>query len=111
MILAARWVKQDNYIAHLIETDNTLIYRDGVYEDFAEVHLKKVLFDAAEPIETADGTSLLSKGTINEVLARVCSWSLQPLVRLSVINTYTMYQMESLTWIHTNSCRTLLIGC
>ena len=73
---AARWVKQDNYIAHLIETENTLIYRDGVYEDFAEAHLKKVLFDAAEPIETENGTSLLSKGTINEVLARVCSWSL-----------------------------------
>jgi putative DNA primase/helicase len=77
--ITGRWVLQDDFVAHLIETENTLIYRDGVYEDFAEVHLKKLLFDAAEHIQTAGRTSLISKGSINEVLARVCSWSLKPI--------------------------------
>jgi putative DNA primase/helicase len=77
--LIARWVLQNNFIAHLIETENTLIYRDGVYEDFAEVHLKKVLFDAAENIKRFDNKSLIGKNAINEVLSRVCSWSLKPI--------------------------------
>lgn len=77
--LTARWMLQQNHVAHLIETENTLIYRDGVYEDFAEVHLKKVVFDAAEHIKKFDEKSLISNNAINEVMARTCSWSLQPI--------------------------------
>jgi putative DNA primase/helicase len=76
---AARWLLQDNDIVRLIETGNTLIYRDGVYEDFAEVHLKKLLFDAAEYIKKYEGESLINKMGINEVMERVNSWSLQPI--------------------------------
>jgi P4 family phage/plasmid primase-like protien len=76
---AARYLLQDNFIAHLIETGNTLIYRNGVYEDFAETHLIKLLFDEAEHIPRADGKSLISKNAINEVMARIGSWSLRPI--------------------------------
>lgn len=75
--LAARYILQENSIAHLIETENTLIYHNGVYEDFAEIHLSKQLFDEAENIQKATGTSLISSHAINEVLARVNSWSLK----------------------------------
>ncbi|MCJ7444844.1 MAG: phage/plasmid primase, P4 family [Methanotrichaceae archaeon] len=75
--LTARWVLQDNHVAYLIETENTLIYRDGVYEDFAEIHLQKVLFDAFEPILHGDGRSLIRKSDVNEVMERVNVWSLK----------------------------------
>lgn len=75
--IIARWVLQENFVVHLMETENTLIYRNGVYEDFAEAHLKKLLFDEAEHIETEDGGSLIRIGSIKEVLSRVCSWSLK----------------------------------
>jgi putative DNA primase/helicase len=77
--LVARWLLQHNHIAHLIETGNTLIYRDGVYEYFAEVHLKKVLFDAAEHIKKNDDKSLINNKGIKEVLSRANSWSLHPI--------------------------------
>jgi putative DNA primase/helicase len=77
--LVARWLLQHNRIAHLIETGNTLIYREGVYEDFAEVHFKKVLFDAAEHIKKVDNGSLINRTGINEVMERANSWSLRPI--------------------------------
>ena len=75
--LTARWVLQYNYVVHLIETGNTLIYRDGVYEDFAEEHLKKVLFDAFEKFKKFDGRSLINTRDINEVMARIRTWRLK----------------------------------
>lgn len=75
----ARWVLQNNHIVYLIETGNTLIYRGGVYEDFAEVHLKKTLFDSFEYIQASDGGSLISAHDISEVMARICMWSLRPI--------------------------------
>jgi putative DNA primase/helicase len=75
--VTARWVLQGNHIVHLIETANTLIYRDGVYEDFAEVHLKKELFDSFECITNAEGKSLISSHDIKEVMDRICMWSLK----------------------------------
>ena len=71
----ARWVLQNTNFVHLIETENTLIYRDGVYEDFAEVHLKKELFDAFENLTKSTGESLISAHDVNEVMARVRTWS------------------------------------
>lgn len=73
--VAARWILQEYHVAYIIETGNTLIYRDGVYEDFAEVYLKKVLFDNAEHIRISNGKSLLRKYDIDDIMARVCSWS------------------------------------
>jgi putative DNA primase/helicase len=75
--VTARWMLQDNHIVHLIETENTLIYRDGVYEDFAEVHLKKTLFDSFECITNSDGRSILSSHDVKEVMDRICMWSLK----------------------------------
>jgi phage/plasmid-associated DNA primase len=75
--MTARWVLQDNHVVHLIETENALIYRDGVYEDFAEAHLKRVLFDSFKCIQKFDGTSLISAQDVNEVMSRICAWSLK----------------------------------
>jgi putative DNA primase/helicase len=75
----ARWILQNNHIVYLTENGNTLIYRGGVYEDFAEVHLKKALFDSFEYIQASDGGSLISAHDISEVMARICMWSLRPI--------------------------------
>lgn len=77
--VTARWVLQKSHVAHLIETENTLIYRDGVYEDFAEAHLKKALFDSFEGIRKFTGESLISTYCVNEIMARLCVWSLKPI--------------------------------
>jgi phage/plasmid-associated DNA primase len=73
--ITARWILQNHHIIHIIETENTLSYQNGVYENFAENHLKVVLFEAFENHPCSDGSSLISAKDINEVLARVRAWS------------------------------------
>jgi len=73
----ARWVTQEYDIAHLIETNNTLIYQEGVYKDFAEAHLMKLLYDAAEHIKRSNGSSLIRNSDIAEVVSRIRHWSLK----------------------------------
>lgn len=70
---ASDMLLQDYKILHLVDNEETFIYKNGVYCIDGYSYLKMLLYKSFEGIETERGKPVITDRVANEILTRTCS--------------------------------------
>jgi len=71
--IASNLLLQDYHILHLVDNDDTLIYKDGVYSRDAKSYLKKVLYETFKGTFNQYWYPVMRESVAKEILARTCT--------------------------------------